>query len=65
MLTQAEFVALLREQATPNQKALAKRIGIRESYLSDVLSGKRDPGKTIQAAMGVELVKMYRKVDKQ
>jgi transcriptional regulator with XRE-family HTH domain len=65
MITQAELVALLREQAQPSQQAYAQRIGIHQSYLSDVLNGRRDPGKTILAALGYERVVLYRKIDKQ
>ncbi len=62
MITQAEFVALLREQAKPNASAYAQRIGIHQSYLSDVLNGRRDPGKSILKALGYERVVLYRRV---
>ena len=62
MITQAEFVAQLRELAKPNASAYAAQIGIHQSYLSDVLNGRRDPGKSILAALGYERVVLYRPI---
>ena len=62
MITQAEFVALLRDKAQPNASAYAKQIGIHQSYLSDVLNGRRDPGKSILKALGYERVVLYRPI---
>lgn len=61
MITQPELIALLREQARPNQYKWAETHKIAASYLSDVLNGRRDPGKSILAALGYERVVLYRK----
>ena len=47
--------------AAPGQKALAAQWGISVQYISDVLRGYRDPGKSILAALGYERVVLYRK----
>ncbi len=65
MITQTELVALLRELSRPNASAYAAQIGIHQSYLSDVLHGRRDPGKSILKALGYERVVLYRKIDTQ
>lgn len=41
-----EVIEIIREQVVDlgSQSAWAKRAGISEPYLSDVLSGKRNPG---------------------
>lgn len=65
MITHAELIALLREQAQPSAKAYAQRVGIAQSYLSDVLNGRRDPGKSILRALGYERVVLYRKKGEQ
>lgn len=61
MITQQDLIALLREQARPNQGAWAEAHHVASSYLSDVLNGRRDPGKSILKAIGYERVVMYRK----
>ena len=66
MITQAELIALLREQAPPGkQEQWSNDHDIQPSYVSDVLRGRRDPGKSILAALGYERVVLYQKVDKQ
>ena len=37
-----------------SQKALADEMGITASYLSDILNGKRDPGKSVLDWLGLE-----------
>ena len=61
MITSADLIALLREQARPNQGKWAKVHGVAPSALSDVLNGRRDPGKSILNALGYERVVLYRK----
>ena len=63
MITQQDFIALLREQARPNQGAWAETHKIAASYLSDVLNGRRDPGKSILKALGYERVVLYRRAN--
>ncbi len=61
MITQAELIALLREQAPQGkQEAWGAAHKVAASYLSDVLNGRRDPGKSILAALGYERVVLYR-----
>ncbi len=62
MITQAELIMILREQASPNARAYAQREGIAQSYLSDVLNGRRDPGKSILKALGYEKVVLYQRI---
>ncbi len=63
MITQTELIALMRGQMRehPSQQSYAANIGIHQSYLSDLLNGRRDPGKKVLAALGYERVVLYRK----
>ncbi len=61
MITQQDLIALLREQARPHQRDWAEAHKVAASYLSDVLNGRRDPGKSILAALGYERVILYKK----
>lgn len=63
-ITKEMFLGLLslRVEQIGSQKAAAIAWGISESYLSDVLTGRRQPGSAICAAMHVERVEMYRRV---
>lgn len=42
-----------------NQLSWCKQNGISPAYLSDVLSGRRDPGPKILDALGLEPVTLY------
>jgi len=58
----ADIIQLLkREQGSKTQKELAKRIGVTDAYLSDVLRGNRQPGKAILQFFELEKVVTYRK----
>jgi transcriptional regulator with XRE-family HTH domain len=46
--------------AFDHQKDFARANMISESYLSDVLNGRREPGPRILAALGLEKVVLYR-----
>lgn len=63
MLTEQEVLDRLRAvvAAAGSQKAYADRIGVSQSYLSDVLIGNRAPGEKILTALGLEAVIMYQK----
>ena len=50
-------------QAEGSQKAYAKRVGLSESYLSDVLNRRRDISPRILKHLGLERVVYYRRVD--
>ena len=62
MLTEHDFIERLRTTvaAAGSQKAYAERIGVSASFLSDVLRGNRTPGEKIIAALGLEMIVMYR-----
>ncbi len=63
LITQTDLIALLREQAPyGQQEKWALTNGVEPSVLSDVLNGRRDPGKSILKALGYERVVLYRKV---
>lgn len=67
MITEAEFLGLIHVKLhiAGSQKLLADLWGISESYLSDVLTGRRQPGEKICRAMGYERVTMYREIEEQ
>lgn len=46
-----------------SQKAYAKRVGLSESYLSDVLNKRRDISPRILKHLGLERVVYYRRKD--
>ncbi len=56
--TEAQIRALLdaRVHAAGTQITLAKELGISPVYISDVLRGRRQPGKTLLAALGYRRV---------
>lgn len=45
-----------------SQKNLAAQLDVSESYLSDVLTGRREPGEKLLEALGLERVVTYRTV---
>ena len=54
------IIELVRERiGNRTQSAFAHEIGIGESYLCDVLKGRRDPGPTFLEAMGLRKVVTY------
>jgi transcriptional regulator with XRE-family HTH domain len=44
------------------QAVFAKRHGMSQQYINDVLNGRRDPGPKVLAALGLERVTTYRRV---
>jgi transcriptional regulator with XRE-family HTH domain len=42
------------------QRAAAEKLGITQSYLSDILNGRRDPGEKLLTALGLERETRYR-----
>ncbi len=50
-------------KADGSQKAFAKRIGLSESYLSDVLNRRRNISPRILKFLGLERVISYRRID--
>lgn len=61
MLTERDVLDRLRAAVAVagSQKAYAERIGVSQTYLSDVLTGNRAPGEKILTALGLEAVMMY------
>ena len=43
-----------------SQRILAKELGVSEAYLSDVINGRRDSGRKLLKALGLERVVDYR-----
>lgn len=62
-MTEDDVRALLRSKA-PRQADFAKVAGISPQYVNDVLAGRRDPGKAILDALGIEKVVTYRRKSK-
>lgn len=42
-----------------SQKDYAQKVGVSEQYLSDVINGKRRPGKKLLVGMGWERITLY------
>jgi DNA-binding transcriptional regulator YdaS (Cro superfamily) len=70
-LTQEEFLGLIRDdvETEGSQKALAAKLEVSETYLSDVLRGRRAAGSKILARYNLRAVTSYHssedKEDKQ
>jgi hypothetical protein len=64
IMTKTAFIAYLREQVAVfgSQQALAQHCGVAASYLSDVLTGKREPGQKLLDALGFRRVVHYERV---
>jgi transcriptional regulator with XRE-family HTH domain len=60
-LTQEEFLGLIRDdvETEGSQKALAARLEVSETYLSDVLRGRRAAGSKILARYNLRAVTSY------
>lgn len=52
-----KLYAMVEERGT--QRAVAKYLGVSEIYLSDVLRGKRNPGESILAKLGLTAQTVY------
>jgi len=66
-LTQEEFLGLIRDdvEAEGSQKALAAKLDVSETYLSDVLRGRRSAGNKILARYNLRPVTSYEAAQKQ
>lgn len=62
-----DIVSLLERKALApgGQQAVARTLGISSAYLSDIIGGKRQPGKKVLNALGLECVVTYRRKAKQ
>jgi transcriptional regulator with XRE-family HTH domain len=65
-LTQEEFLGLIRDdvEAEGSQKALAAKLDVSETYLSDVLRGRRSAGNKILARYSLRAVTSYAPAEK-
>jgi len=54
---------VIADRCDGSQQRFAKENGFSPAYLSDVLTGRREPGKKILEAVGVERVTLYKKID--
>lgn len=65
-LTQEEFLGLIRDdvEKTGTQKAVAAAMSVSESYLSDVLTGRRDAGDKILRHYKLRAVTNYVPIQK-
>lgn len=63
----SEVRALLQKNADAHGQAklYAKHIGVSPQYLNDVLRGRREPGKKMLRALGLDKVVFYRAVRNQ
>ncbi len=66
-LTQEEFLSLIRDdvETEGSQKALANRLEVSETYLSDVLRGRRTAGHKILARYNLRAVTSYHPVEEK
>lgn len=60
-MTSDDVRALMRLEAKPNPTAWATANGLHPSYVSDVLSGRRDPSPSILDVLELEKVVTYRR----
>lgn len=60
-LTYDEMLKRLEDAAKEagSQRALARKLGVKEPYLSDVMNGRRDIGQRLARAMGYERVQRF------
>lgn len=63
-LTKKSIIEELRllAKSMSSHKAMADKIGISPAYLSDVISGRRDPGPKVCKFLRVEPVLVYREM---
>ncbi len=61
-MTEADVIKRLRAEIVRvgSQKAIAMLYQVTDSYISDVLNGRRDIGPAILAGLGLERVVTYR-----
>lgn len=52
---------MLAKQVGKSQADWSRKHGVSAAYVSDVLAGRRDPGKMILDALGLERVVTYRR----
>lgn len=52
---------ILAHKAGSNRTEYARKNGLSPSYVGEVITGRREPGEKILAALGLERVVSYRK----
>ena len=67
MISTDEMRQVLREacEVAGSQSAWAKANGLSSAYVSDVLAGRREPGKSIAQVFGYEPVTMYKELPRK
>lgn len=59
-MNREQVIALMKSrQGERTAKEFAEELGISTPYLSDVYSGRRDPGESILSRLNLRMVKMY------
>lgn len=66
-LTQEEFLSLIRDdvETEGSQKALASKLEVSETYLSDVLRGRRTAGNKILSRYNLRPVTSYQPTEEK
>jgi DNA-binding transcriptional regulator YdaS (Cro superfamily) len=66
-LTQEEFLSLIRDdvETEGSQKALANKLEVSETYLSDVLRGRRTAGNKILSRYNLRPVTSYQPTEEK
>lgn len=60
MLTHSQVVERLQRQVNGSSlRDCAQRLGVSNSYLHDVLNGRRTPGPKLLTAMGLQAITLY------
>lgn len=59
------YLIRLEVEAHGSQKALAKRLGVSEQYLTDVLKRRREPGEKILKPLGFKRVVTYERIEQE
>ena len=67
MISVDDLRKMLRDacEAAGSQKAWAKANGLSITYVSDVLAGRREPGKGIAQAFGFKPITVYVEIDRR
>jgi len=65
MITEDELREILRQQCNElgNAAIWSRNNKVSNSYISDILSGRRPIGKKVASRLGMEAVKLYKKIN--
>jgi transcriptional regulator with XRE-family HTH domain len=62
--TSEQFLTAIRQKCKPTQKDFAERIGMSPTYISDVLSGRRDISEELANRLGFEKCVLFKRKKK-